>query len=120
MKKILIVALLALAGCTTQTTKNGSEGNVENRAKLHTELAAAYYAQGQMAIALDEFNKATQLDADYAPAYTGLGLVHAALKQDVADDARHEQEIADYEKLLAAAGRACQLSGDDREWLLKP
>lgn len=93
MKKILIVALLALAGCTTQTTKNGSEGNVENRAKLHTELAAAYYAQGQMAIALDEFNKATQLDADYAPAYTGLGLVHAALKQDDKAEANFKRSL---------------------------
>lgn len=92
MRKILIVALLALAGCT-QNIKGGSEGNVENRAKLHTELAAAYYAQGQMAIALDEFNKATQLDANYAPAYTGLGLVHAALKQDDKAEANFKRSL---------------------------
>lgn len=92
MRKILIVALLALAGCT-QNIKGGNEGNVENRAKLHTELAAAYYAQGQMAIALDEFNKATQLDPDYAPAYTGLGLVHAALKQDDKAEANFKRSL---------------------------
>lgn len=79
-----------LAGCAM----NGQEGplgsssnsdkNPEGResAKIHTELGAGYFAQGQMAIALDEFIEATRFDPKYAMAYNGLGLVHAALKED--------------------------------------
>jgi hypothetical protein len=33
---------------------------------------------------------------------------------------QHEQEIADYESKLSAAGRSCRIDGDDRDWLLKP
>lgn len=80
MKKLILLAVFVLAGCAAQGTK--TDVNAQQRAKLHTELGAAYYAQGQMAIALDEFTKATQLDPSYAAAYTGLGLVHAALRQD--------------------------------------
>lgn len=83
MKKLILLALFMLAGCAAQGMKGGADANGLQRAKLHTELGAAYYAQGQMAIALDEFTKATQLDPSYAAAYTGLGLVHAALRQDV-------------------------------------
>lgn len=35
-------------------------------------------------------------------------------------DARHEQEIADYEKRLADAGRGCALDRDDIEFLRRP
>lgn len=83
MKKLLVILMaLVLAACAAKGVRTGEDSHSRNRAKLHTELAAAYYSQGQMAIALDEFTKATELDSSYAPAYTGLGLVHAALKQD--------------------------------------
>lgn len=83
MKKIIaLILMLALAGCAAQKTRTSDDGQLRHRAKLHTELATAYYAQGELAIALDEFTKATELDSSFAPAYTGLGLVHAALKQD--------------------------------------
>lgn len=83
MKKALVLLmLLALAGCAAQKPKIGQESQERRRAELHAELAGAYYAQGQMAIALEEFGKAVELDPSYAPAYTGLGLVHASLKQD--------------------------------------
>ncbi|PRD42194.1 hypothetical protein C5748_17160 [Phyllobacterium phragmitis] len=48
----------------------------------------------------------------------------AQLRNAVAADAvkaeRIEQEITDYEAKLSAAGRACALGPDDREFLLKP
>jgi hypothetical protein len=33
---------------------------------------------------------------------------------------QHEQEIADYENALSAAGRTCRIDSADRDWLLKP
>lgn len=82
MRMLTVLAMLMLASCASQGTKDNADPYGPNRAKLHTELGAAYYSQGQMAIALEEYTKATQLDPAYAAAYTGLGLVHAALRQD--------------------------------------
>jgi type IV pilus assembly protein PilF len=85
MRKLIpFFCAMALVGCATGgAQKNASEEHSpRNRAQLHTDLAAAYYGQGQMAIALDEYNKATTIDPRYAPAYTGLGLLYASLKQD--------------------------------------
>ena len=94
MKKIFVILMtLVLAACSTQGVRTGEDSNSRHRAKLHTELAAAYYSQGQMAIALEEFTKATGLDSSYAPAYTGLGLVHAALKQDAKAESNFKRAL---------------------------
>ena len=72
-KLVLIVSLLA--GCAS--SGGGSAGTpqpVTSRAqaiaKVHTELAAAYYERKQYAVALQEVGVATQADADYAPAFS--------------------------------------------------
>jgi type IV pilus assembly protein PilF len=94
MKNLVILLMaLALAGCAATAARNSEDAQHRNRAKLHTELAAAYYSQGQMAIALEEFTKATELDPGYASAYTGLGLVHASLKQDVKAEANFKRAL---------------------------
>jgi type IV pilus assembly protein PilF len=94
MKKLLVILIaLVLAACAAKGVRTGEDSNSRHRAKLHTELAAAYYSQGQMAIALEEFTKATELDTSYAPAYTGLGLVHAALKQDAKAESNFKRAL---------------------------
>lgn len=81
MKNLMLVALLCLTGCVTQNVQQDADESA-HRAQLHTELGAAYYGQARMGVALDEFTKAIKIDDRYAPAYAGLGLVHAALRQD--------------------------------------
>jgi type IV pilus assembly protein PilF len=94
MKNLVILLMaLGLAGCAATGSRNSEDAQHRNRAKLHTELAAAYYSQGQMAIALEEFTKATELDPNYASAYTGLGLVHASLKQDAKAEANFKRAL---------------------------
>lgn len=93
MRMLMVLAMVILAGCSTQGPKSSAEIQSQNRAKLHTELGAAYYSQGQMAIALDEFTKATELDSSYAAAYTGLGLVHAALRQDAKAESNFKRAL---------------------------
>jgi type IV pilus assembly protein PilF len=94
MKKLLVILMaLVLVACGTTGGKTGEDSNSRHRAKLHTELASAYYSQGQMAIALEEFTKAIGLDSSYAPAYTGLGLVHAALKQDAKAESNFKRAL---------------------------
>lgn len=51
------------------------------RARVHTELAAAYYERGNMGVALEELRIALSADSNYASAYNILGLVHMDLKE---------------------------------------
>jgi type IV pilus assembly protein PilF len=60
----------------------GEVGDPRNRAKLHTELAAAYYSRGNMGVALEELRVATEADPTYAPAHGIFGLVYMNLKEN--------------------------------------
>lgn len=88
MKKTLLMMLLVLAGCAGQPNQqnnyanSGGDSASRNRAHIHTDLGAGYFAQGQMGVALEEFSTAAQIDSGYAPAHNGLGLVYAALRED--------------------------------------
>ena len=58
----ILCGLVALAGCVSESTAPsvetgtivGEVGDPRNRARVHTELAAAYFARGSMAVALEE------------------------------------------------------------------
>jgi type IV pilus assembly protein PilF len=89
----LVAALLLLvaSGCANQPPEQadsvdtgvivGPVSNPRNRARIHTELAAAYYSRGSMAIALDELRTAVAADPDYASAYSMFGLVYMDLRE---------------------------------------
>lgn len=84
MSILIFVALLS--ACTTQVKKSetGEPRNAaENRARIHTELGAAYYGAGQMSVAVQELKEAISADPDYAPAYAEIALVYMTLKEDV-------------------------------------
>lgn len=82
-----LAALLLLAGCASQTeapdtgTMVGEVGDPRNRARVHTELAAAYFERGNMGVALEELRLATEADKTYAPAHSMFGVVYADLKE---------------------------------------
>jgi len=82
-----LAGLLAIAGCASPpdggTRPETRPLSAENpRARVHTELAAGYYARGQYAVALQSLRTALEADAHYAPAYNILGLVHGELRED--------------------------------------
>lgn len=90
----LVAALLLLlaSGCASQPPESsassvdtgvivGSVSNPRNRARIHTELAAAYYSRGSMAVALQELRTAISADPDYASAYSMFGLVYMELRE---------------------------------------
>jgi len=60
---------------------------------VHTELGAGYFAQNQMAIALEEFTEAIRIDGNYAMAYNGLGLVYGALREDAKADSNFKRSL---------------------------
>jgi type IV pilus assembly protein PilF len=88
----LLLASVLLAACTTTTvtTSGGervsaasdrpplraTEGNAVSRARSRADLAAGYYRNGQLTIALEEARRATALDPNFAEAYGLLALIH--------------------------------------------
>lgn len=52
-----------------------------NRARIHTELATAYYEGGHMSVAIDELRIALNADSSYVQAYSLRGLVYAQLRE---------------------------------------
>lgn len=92
MKKLILIALVLLTACATQ--KSGKEESVmRERARIHTELGAGYYSQGNLPVALDEFTEAVEIDPSYPMAYTGLGLVYAALREDAKAEANFKKSL---------------------------
>ena len=111
LKSIFLLAAFiacgALAGCAQNPASSGSladtvdtgtvSGDVSsplNRARIHTELGAAYFGRGNMGVALEELRTAIAADPNYAPAYNVFGLVHMDL---------HENDVAqkNFERALA-------------------
>ena len=65
--------------------KGDKSSDPRNRAKIHTELGALYFQDGNMAVAIDELRIALDADSSYYPAYSVRGLVHAYLKEYAKD-----------------------------------
>ena len=91
-----LIVVTMLAGCATQVNKleTGEPRNAaENRARIHTELGAAYYGAGQMPVAIQELKEAISADPGYGPAHTQLGLVYMTLKEDAAAQQSFERAL---------------------------
>ncbi len=90
MRRLLLVAVLAIAGCASSGRDTsgvdsgpiiGEVGEPRTRAKAHTELAAMYYGIGNYGVALEELRIARKADDTYPQAYGMLGLVYMELKE---------------------------------------
>jgi len=92
MRRGGVVLLALVAGCAGTPEVPGPAGAARtitgdataprNRARAHTELGMAYYAQGNMSVALEELRVAVAADPAYAPALGGLGLVYMELREN--------------------------------------
>lgn len=69
------------------------EVSPKERAKLHTEIAAAYYERGQMDVALEELGEAVKLDPDSASIYNVYGLVYTVLGEDAKAEANFQRAL---------------------------
>ncbi|MFZ2267139.1 MAG: type IV pilus biogenesis/stability protein PilW [Azonexus sp.] len=83
----IFVGLFCTLGVQAQTldapaqARNQNSSDPKNRARIHTELGAAYFQSGHMSAALDEFRIALDADSDYVQAYSIRGLVYGQLKE---------------------------------------
>ena len=75
IRPAMVVVLAVLAGCATEGPKNASNeptaADLQNRARIHTELGALYADAGQLKTAVDEFKEALAADPRYAPDASG-------------------------------------------------
>jgi len=101
---VLLLALL-LGACaqppsadlsSSQQSSGRNASETQNRARIHTELAADYYTRGQYAIALQELRDALSADDRYAPTYSMFGLVYMELHEDktAEENFRHAIQLA--------------------------
>ncbi len=81
MKRVMGLMLLTalLAGCATSREPDERSRNI---ARIHTELAGAYFERQQYAVALQEVAVAMQADATYSPAYNVSGMIRMTLGED--------------------------------------
>ncbi|MDA1118121.1 MAG: hypothetical protein O2979_08940 [Proteobacteria bacterium] len=91
MTRALWLALALLAGCAAQAPEGpvtntgvivGEPSAPRNRARIHTELATLYYANGSMSVALEELRIAVAADPTYATAHGIFGLVYMELREN--------------------------------------
>ena len=85
------IMLLLLAACAADPAREGPSadsrtlvgevGEPRNRARIHTDLAAAYVERGNFSVALEELRLATTADPGYAPAYSLFGMVYMGLRE---------------------------------------
>ena len=68
----------------------------QSRARVHTELGAAYFQTGAMAVALEHLRVALTADARYFQTYSVRGLVYTSLKEygKAEEDFKRALEIA--------------------------
>ncbi|HKY01257.1 MAG TPA: type IV pilus biogenesis/stability protein PilW [Burkholderiales bacterium] len=103
----LLLYVVIFAGCQSTNYDDGPRPGVDTqqtvadegqimeradgrtRAKVHTELASAYYGLGNMGVALEETRVALTADPTYPPAYNIQGLVSVELR----DNALAEQSF---------------------------
>ena len=74
----LAVLLVGCASSTSQTVARDVQAGAPERAALRLQLASAYYAQGQLDVALAEAQQAVQLAPNDAQAYGVRALILAA------------------------------------------
>lgn len=83
----LTLFVLLLSGCASDgggSAGTPTEGGSRTQAiaKIHTELAAAYFERKQYGVALQEIDIALKAESSYAPAFNVRGLIRTELRED--------------------------------------
>lgn len=105
---LVALGAAALAACTTTTvttaggevvstssskSAQGSGVTVKSRAQARVELAAGYFRNGQMSVALEEAKRAIQIDPTLANGYGLLGLIYMELNDRGAAESNFQRAL---------------------------
>jgi type IV pilus assembly protein PilF len=100
-----MAGLATIAGCAGGSLSGDPQGDssggaiigevagARERARIHTELAGAYYQRGNLGVALSEARIAIAADSSYAPAYNVLGLVYGDLRENADAEEAFERSL---------------------------
>lgn len=103
--------LLSLTGCVTTQTDSSPLGKnmpqtskvdqAQDAARVHTELAQHYMAQGDLQTALTKLNMALSFDPNYAPAHTVIAVLDERINKP-ADAEMHYRKAVQLEPAKGA------------------
>lgn len=106
MRRLAIIAVglaALLSGCAGRpaseqaaeqpVSQQATTNDASHRAKVHTELGGLYLSQGNLGVALEEARRALSADADYAPAYSLMGLVRMQLREEGPAEESYERAM---------------------------
>jgi type IV pilus assembly protein PilF len=93
-----LAAACGLVACTSATPQldtltQAEPDSTRQRAMRRLSLASAYYEQNQNDVAQQEVRAALQIDANYADAYSLLGLIHQRAKAPALAQQSFEQAL---------------------------
>ncbi len=100
----LSVIVIVLSGCASNMMAVGGAAeqpmsqqiaitDIQQRAKVHTELGSLYLQKGSVAVALDEARIALSVDSNYAPAHNLMGLAYMQLRENASAEKSFEQAL---------------------------
>ncbi|WP_396269323.1 type IV pilus biogenesis/stability protein PilW [Ideonella sp.] len=100
-KSLLVLGLAALlAGCVGGPTREqresratANQNEVERRARVRLELAAAYFGRGQNTTALDEVKQALATDPNLGEAFNLRGLIYASMDEAALAEQSFKQSL---------------------------
>ena len=95
---VLIATTCGLTACSAaapqlDTLTHAEPDGTRQRAMRRLSLASAYYEQNQNDVAQQEVRAALQIDANYADAYSLLGLIHQRAKAPALAQQSFEQAL---------------------------
>ncbi len=110
-RALVFCLLLPLAGCVTTQSDTSALGKnmpqtskadqAKDAARVHTELAQHYMAQGDLQTALTKLNRALDFDPNYAPAHTVIAVLDERINK-LADAELHYRRAVQLEPAKGA------------------
>lgn len=99
---LLVIALLAMAGCTTATPSGSAKASASKALDQHVQLGLSYLGKGDRKMARTHLLKALEKDKRSAPAHNGMAMLfQLELENELADE--HFRKAISYDKDFTAA-----------------
>jgi type IV pilus assembly protein PilF len=104
MRLLAVLALcFAATGCVTVNSTTPmieksepaprAEPNLQEAARLNTDLGLNYARAGNFEVAFDKFERALNQDANYAPAHAGIALVYSQRRENEKAEKHYEKAL---------------------------
>jgi type IV pilus assembly protein PilF len=104
MRLLAVLALcIAATGCVTVNSTSPmieksepaprAEPNLQEAARLNTDLGLNYARAGNLEVAFDKFERALNQDANYAPAHAGIALVYSQRRENEKAEQHYEKAL---------------------------